>query len=62
MPASTKIMALYSLDDPVSIFNYPLTTASYTTWDENTVWTDTGGVWSSRITARIIMPVEDNEG
>ncbi|CAF3241860.1 unnamed protein product [Rotaria socialis] len=64
MPASTKTMALYSLDDPVSIFNYPLTTASSTTWDENTcsVWTDTDGVWSSRITARIIMPVEDNEG
>ncbi|CAF1287174.1 unnamed protein product, partial [Rotaria magnacalcarata] len=49
------------LDDPVSIFNYTLTTASSTTWDENTVWTDTDGAWSSRITARIIMRVEDNE-
>ncbi|CAM4847706.1 unnamed protein product [Rotaria magnacalcarata] len=61
MPTSTRTMALYSSDDPVSIFSYPLTTASSTTWDENTVWTDTDGAWSSRITARIIMRVEDNE-
>ncbi|CAF2067950.1 unnamed protein product, partial [Rotaria magnacalcarata] len=61
MLRSTESMMQYSSDDQVSTFNYPLTTTSSTVWDENQPWPNTDGIWTTSITAQVIMPVDDIE-
>ncbi|CAF4355372.1 unnamed protein product [Rotaria sp. Silwood2] len=48
-----------SLDNPFSMVSYPSTTTELDNEEENHAWADTDGVWSTRITAQIAIPVND---
>ncbi|CAF4000203.1 unnamed protein product, partial [Rotaria sp. Silwood1] len=58
---STETMAFNSSNYASSLITCPLTTTELINKDENQDWLDTDGVWSTHITAQIILPVDDIE-